>query len=137
MVSNSKPGVSQALATSCFPGFPGGRTRRWCWAPSLLLPHADQCTHVLWLPLLLEGQPSYEGIFIVLSGVQGLLLVFSQCSVRTVASIDVFLMHLWREMNSTSTYSSAILNISLKIFLKNIFKVQVILTKTKECCMCI
>ena len=34
---------------------------------------------------------------------------FSQCSVRAVPSIDVFLMHLWREMNSMSSYSSAIL----------------------------
>ena len=57
MVSNSKPGVCQALASSCFPGSPGGRTRRWCWALSLLLPHTDWCTHVLSLPLLLEGQP--------------------------------------------------------------------------------
>ena len=53
--------------------------------------------------------PSYAGIFIVLSGVQGLLLVFSQYFVTIVPSIDVFLMHLWREMNSMSSYSSAIL----------------------------
>ena len=53
--------------------------------------------------------PGYVGIFIVLSGVQGLLLVFSWCSTRTVPSVDVFLMHLWREMNSTSSYSYAIL----------------------------
>ena len=59
--------------------------------------------------------PSYAGMFIVLSGVQSLLLVFSWCSVRTVASIDVFLMHPWREMNSTSSYSSAILT-PLSIF---------------------
>ena len=58
--------------------------------------------------LLFDILPSYAGIFIVLSGVQGLLLVFSRCSVRIVASIDVFLMHLWREINSTSSYFSAI-----------------------------
>ena len=58
--------------------------------------------------LLFSVLPSYAGIFIVLSVVQGLLLVFSPCSVRIVASVDVFLMHPWREMNSTSTYSSAI-----------------------------
>ena len=40
---------------------------------------------------------SYEGNFIVLSGVQGLLLVFSWCSVRIVASTDVFLMHPCRD----------------------------------------
>ena len=60
--------------------------------------------------------PSYAGIFIVLSSVQGLLLVFSWCSVRIVASIDIFLIHPWREMHSVSTYSSAILNLSF--FLK-------------------
>ena len=47
--------------------------------------------------------PCYAGIFIVLSGVQGLLLVFSLCSERTVAYVDVFLVHPWREMNSTSS----------------------------------
>ena len=60
--------------------------------------------------LLFAILPSYAGIFIVLSGVQGLLLVFSWCSVRIVASIDVFLMHPWREVNSTSSYYSTILN---------------------------
>ena len=67
--------------------------------------------------------PSYAGVFIVLSGVQGLLLVFSQWSVRIVASIDVFLMHLWREVNSMSSYSSAIF---LKFFstIKLLFKVS-------------
>ena len=64
-------------------------------------------------PFFFSVLPSYAGIFIVLPNVQGLLLVFSQCSVRIVASIDVFLMHQWREMNSTSTYSFSILNLSL------------------------
>ena len=54
-------------------------------------------------------QTSYVGIFLVLSGVRGLLLVFSWCSVRIVPSLDVFLMHLWREMDSMSSYSSATL----------------------------
>ena len=60
--------------------------------------------------------PSYAVIFIVLSSLQGLLLVLIRCSVRVVSSIDVFLMHLWREMNSTSFYSSAILTPSYTIF---------------------
>lgn len=33
------------------------------------------------------------GILLVLLGVQGLLLVFSSCSVRIVPSVDVFLMY--------------------------------------------
>ena len=53
--------------------------------------------------------PSYARIFPVLSSVQGPLLVFSWCSVRIDPSVDVFLMHLWREITSTSSYSSAIL----------------------------
>ena len=48
-------------------------------------------------------------IFLVLSSVQGLLLVFSQWSVRTVPSVDVFLMHLWGEMNSLSYFSAILL----------------------------
>ena len=46
---------------------------------------------LLLLPSFFSILPSYAGIFRVLSGVQDLLLVFSRCSVRTVASVDVFL----------------------------------------------
>ena len=68
-------------------------------------------------PLLSFVLPSYVGIFLVLSGVHGLLLVFSWCSVRIVPSVDVFLMHLWREMSYTPSYSSTIL-VSLFSLLK-------------------
>ena len=50
----------------------------------------------------------YVGIFLVLSSVH-LLLVFSWCSVRTVPSVKVFLMHLWRQMKSMTSYSSTVL----------------------------
>ena len=53
--------------------------------------------------------PSYTGIFHVILGVRGPLLVFSWCAVRIIPFVDVFLMHLWGEMNSTSSYSSTIL----------------------------
>ena len=54
---------------------------------------------LLLLPLFLHSVlPGHLGIFFVLSSVQGLWLVFSWCPVRTVPSVDVFLMHLWREM---------------------------------------
>ena len=49
------------------------------------------------------------GIFLVLSSAWGLLLMLSWCSVRTVPSVDVVLMHLWSEINSMSSYYSAIL----------------------------
>lgn len=35
--------------------------------------------------------------------------MFNQCYVRIVPFVDIFLMHLWGEMNSRSYYSSAIL----------------------------
>ena len=47
------------------------------------------------------------GDFFVLLGVQGLLLVFSKRCVRIVPFVDVFLMYLWEEANSS--YYSAIL----------------------------
>ena len=37
--------------------------------------------------------------------------MFSWCSVRIVAPIDVFLMQPWREMHSTSSCSSTILTL--------------------------
>ena len=76
---------------------------------------------LLLLPSFFSILPSYAGMFIVLSGVQGLLLVFRRCSVRIVASIDVFLMHPWREMNSTSTYSSTILSLLPMLFFLILF----------------
>ena len=50
--------------------------------------------------------PGCLGIFLVLLGVQGPLLVFSRCSVRIVPFVDVVLMYLWGEVNSTSSYSA-------------------------------
>ena len=36
--------------------------------------------------------------------------MISQCSVRIVSSVDVSLMHLWRKMNSMSSFLSGKLN---------------------------
>ena len=58
------------------------------------------------LPFILPG---YVGIFLVLLGVQGPLLAFSRCCVGTASRVDVFLIHLWGERNSMSSYSSTIL----------------------------
>lgn len=60
-------------------------------------------------PFSPSSLPNHAWVYTILSGGQGLLLVFSQCSVTTVLSVDVFLMHLWREMHSMSTYFSTIL----------------------------
>lgn len=51
----------------------------------------------------------YGWICVILSIGQRLLLVFSQFSMRTIASVDIFLIHLWREIHSFSIYSSTIL----------------------------
>ena len=59
-------------------------------------------------PLLSFLLPGYVGIFLVLLGVRDPLLVFSRCCVRMVPFVHVFLMRLWGEMNSTSSYSSTI-----------------------------
>ena len=70
------------------------------------VPSVLSSSFSLILPLIIPG---YVGIFPVLSSVQGLLPVFSQCTVIVVPSVGVFLMHLQRETNSMSSYSSTIL----------------------------
>ena len=91
------------------------------WAPLLTfssLPGAQvpSCFLSSSFPLLLSSVlPGHMRIFLVLLGVQGPLLVFSRCSVRIVPFVAVFLMHLWGEMNFTSSYSSAILRISCQL----------------------
>lgn len=46
------------------------------------------------------------GIFLLLFGVPGLLLVFRRWSVRTAPSADVFLVYLWGEADPASFYSA-------------------------------
>ena len=53
--------------------------------------------------------PSFAWVYIFFSAGQGLLSVLSWCSACTSVSEGVFLMYPWREMQSMSTYSSAIL----------------------------
>ena len=75
-------------------------------------PGAQILCHSLssFFSLLLLWVPSvYAGIFPVLPSAQGPRLMFSWSSVRIVPFVDVFLMRLWGEMNSTSSCASAIL----------------------------
>ena len=51
--------------------------------------------------------PSFAWLYIFFSASQVFLSTLSWCSACTSVSEGVFLMHLWREMYSTSTYSSA------------------------------
>ena len=61
------------------------------------------------LPIELSGKPmSFAWICIFFSAGQVLLCALSRCSACTSVSEGVFLMYLWRETYSMSTYSSAI-----------------------------
>ena len=78
--------------------------------------------------------PSSSGIFLVLSGIQGHLLVFIQlvlCEncclyicicvyvyiyIYTYTYIHIFLIHLWRQMTSRSSYYPAILLYLMLLF---------------------
>lgn len=57
------------------------------------------------------------GFFLVPLGVQGPLLEFSRCSERTVQFVDVLLVSLWEEMNSTCSYSSVLTPVSFSFTL--------------------
>lgn len=50
--------------------------------------------------------PGFDGIFLVFIDVLSFLLIFSMCSARTVPCADVFLMQLWGQKCSTSSYSA-------------------------------
>ena len=64
------------------------------YPPGVQIPYCFLSSSFFLLSFVLPG---YARIFIVLSIVQGLLLVFSWCSVRIVPSVDVFLMHLCKD----------------------------------------
>ena len=59
--------------------------------------------------------PSFTWLSVFFSSGQVLLSTLSWCSICTIVSAGVFLMYLWREMYSMSTYSSAILFSIIKI----------------------
>ena len=71
--------------------------------------------------------PSFVWFFIFFSTVQVLLSTLSWCSACTSVCAGVFLVYLWREMYSASTYSSTIL------FSQNWCFWTVVLEKTLEC----
>ena len=63
--------------------------------------------------------PSFVWVYIFFSAGQVLLSTLIWCSACTSVSEGVFLIHHWREMYSTSTYSSAILFSDSKIVVLN------------------
>lgn len=85
----------------CFPSAPTALPRCGV-SPLLQLPnpnHSCSLSSSFSLPSFIL--PSYLWICIILSGGQGLLLVFSW---HSTASVDVFLMYPWSKRHSTSTY---------------------------------
>ena len=80
--------------------------------PGVLVP-----SHFLFSFFLSFILPGCVGIFLVLLDVWGLLLVFSKSSVRIVPFVDVFLMYLWGEANSTSSYSAILTPPPIILFL--------------------
>ena len=80
--------------------------------PPLQFPHLPRAGPIL-LTLLFFPYffilPSFAWFYVLFSTGQVLLSALSCCSACTSVSEGVFLMYLWREMYSTSTYSSTIL----------------------------
>ena len=92
--------------------FPTVRECFWVWRPPLTFSFPQGLLVPFLIPLFLFFfflsliLPSGEGIFPIFLGVWSLSLMFSRCSLRIVPFVDVFLMYLWGETNSTSSYSS-------------------------------
>ena len=93
------PSVSQLI----FPLWGGFSECRKLSSPSAPLRGAGPFSFPLFVFLSLV-LPGCVGIFLVLLGVQGPPIVFSMYSMRFVPFVDVFLMYLWREVNSMSSY---------------------------------
>ena len=81
--------------------------------PLLQFPHLPKAGPVLLTLLLFPSSsfilPSFVWFYIFFSAGQVLLSTLSWCSACTSVSDGVFLTYLWREMYSTSTYSSTFL----------------------------
>ena len=101
--------ASPSGSLRCFPSIPTNFTRCRI-SPLLQPPNTWAQVWSCWLSSSFSLPsfvlPNYTWVHIILSSGQGLLPVFSQCSVRAVVSVHVFLMHLWGEIRSTSTYVS-------------------------------
>ena len=82
------------------------------WTPALVLPPTKGRTSPAKTPVFPPSSfilPNFVWFYIFFSASQVVLSALSWCSACTSVSEDVFLMYPWREMYSTSTYSSAIL----------------------------
>lgn len=93
-------------------GFPGCGNFSYFSAPSQGC-RSHPASSFFFFPFIL---PSYLEIFLVFSGVWGLLLVFSRFSVRIIPHIDAFLMYLWEEESSTSYYCTILIGVPFFFF---------------------
>ena len=92
------------------------------WTPASVPPPAEGRsipTNTPVFPPISFILPSFVWIYIFFSAGQVLLSTLSWCSACISVSEGVFLIHHWREMYSTSTYSSAILFSDSKIVVLN------------------
>ena len=99
----------------------------WCWdcIPASVPQPAEGRSSPTSTPVFPPSSfilPSFAWFYIVFSTGQVLLSAPSWCSACASVSEGVFLMYLWRELYSMSTYSSAILFLPqvLGVFLKQI-----------------
>ena len=85
---------------------------------SVLLPTEGRSspTNILVFSPCFFALPSFSWLYIFFSSGKVLLSALSCCSACTSMSEGIFLMYSWREMYSTSTYSSAILFYSVFFF---------------------
>ena len=89
--------------------------------PRLQFPHPLRAGPVLLTHLFFSSSfilLTFPWFYIFFSAGQVLLSALSWCSACTSVSEGIFLMYLWREMYSMSTYSPAILFSAISFFLK-------------------
>ena len=87
-------------------------SRCWYWTPASVPPPEEGRSSPTNTPVFPPSSfilPSLPWFHIFFSSGQILLSTLSWCSACTSVSEGVFLMYLWRELYSTSTYSSTIL----------------------------
>ena len=97
-----------AVSRSASNGFPLTQTIALMWGLDLAKGRSSP-TKTPVFPPSSSVLPSFEGFCIFFSTGQALLSTFSWCSACTSMSEGVFLIYPWKEMCSTSTYSSAVL----------------------------
>ena len=111
--------LRSAVSLSALNVSPLTQTSMWEWTPASVSPPGEgrsSPTNTPVSPPSFFILPSFVWYCIFFSSGQVLLSTVSWCSACTSVFEDVFLMHPWREMYSTSTYPSAFL-FSFSVFI--------------------